>query len=163
MDGAGVKHNKEIHLHLKKKHHAKFLKKEGFHLSHADLSNTEYPDKVILSNVNPSFHRRYRHALKHKKGFKIQKGDYEKIGSGTPPEAVVEEIKEIIPKKKRQYKKKPKDTEFITGEGVSASKKYIHMPNGQLLKGVQIEYGGGYELPLSTDVHTFSTKKRITK
>jgi hypothetical protein len=162
MDGEGVKHNKEIHLHLKKKHHAKFLKKEGFYLSHADLSNTEYPDKVILSNVSPSFHRRYRHAIKHKKGLKLQKGDYEKIGAGTPPEAVVEEIKEI-PKKKRQYKKKTKDTENIIGEGVSSSKKYLHMPHGQLLKGVQIEYGGGYELPLSTDVHTFSTKKRIKK
>lgn len=162
MDGEGVKHNKEIHLYLKKKHHAKFLKKEGFHLSHADLSNTEYPDKVILSNVHPTFHRRYRHAIRHKKGLKLQKGDYEKIGAGTPPEAVVEEVKEL-PKKKRQYKKKTKDTENIIGEGVSKSKKYLHMPHGQLLKGVQLETGTGYELPLSTDIHTFSTKKRIKK
>ena len=37
----------------------------------------------------------------------------------------------------------------------------MHIPNGQLLKGVQIETGKGYSIPLSTDIHTFSTRKRI--
>ena len=161
MDGEGIKHNKEIHLHLKKKHHAKFLKKEGFHLSHADLSNTEYPDKVILNNVHPSFHRRYRHAIRHNKGLKVQKGDYEKIGTGIQPQA--EEIIEDKPKKKRHHKIKIKATEETIGEGVSSSKQYLHLPHGQLLKGVQLETGKGYALPLSTDVHSFATKKRIKK
>jgi hypothetical protein len=37
----------------------------------------------------------------------------------------------------------------------------MHIPNGQLLKGVQIETGRGYSIQLSTDIHTFSTRKLI--
>ena len=43
----------------------------------------------------------------------------------------------------------------------SSLPKYLHVPNGQMLKGVQLQSGKGYEIPHSSDVHTFSTKKRI--
>jgi hypothetical protein len=43
----------------------------------------------------------------------------------------------------------------------SSNVKYLHLPHGELLRGIQIQSGSGYDLPNSTDVHTFSTKKRI--
>ena len=45
----------------------------------------------------------------------------------------------------------------------SSNAKFLHIPNGQMLRGVQIQQqlGGGYQIPHSTDIHTFSTKKRI--
>jgi len=45
----------------------------------------------------------------------------------------------------------------------SSSAKFLHIPNGQMLRGVQIQHqsGGGYQIPHSSDVFTFSTKKRI--
>ena len=60
-------------------------------------------------------------------------------------------IKEVI-KKVKKPKPESKDN--------NNSVKHLHIPNGQLLKGIQIE-GSGYSIPLSTDIHTFSTRKRI--
>ena len=160
MDGQGkVKHSKEIHLHLKKQHYDKFLKKQGFTLNNEDLSNTEYPNKISLTNIHPSFHKRFRSAIRHKKSMRFQKKDYEHLGSGIKKEDFIKEepnIKETIKKSK-----KPKKN-IEHKESKSSSQGHLHIPNGQLLKGVQIE-GTGYELPLSTDIHTFATKKRIKK
>ena len=57
----------------------------------------------------------------------------------------------------------PSKKKFITKEEVrhSSNVKYLHIPNSQLLRGLQLQSGSGYNLPHSTDVHTFSTKKRI--
>ena len=63
---------------------------------------------------------------------------------------VKKNIKEIIKKVK-----KPKEHKE------SSAPPHMHIPNGQLLRGVQIETGRGYSIPLSTDIHTFSTRKRI--
>jgi len=51
----------------------------------------------------------------------------------------------------------------ITKEDIkhSSNAKFLHVPNGQMLRGVQLQSGSGYQLPHSTDIHTFSTKKRI--
>ena len=148
-EGEGVKYKHSISFSLKKNHHKKFLKHEGFNLSHEDLKNTEYPDKVTLNNVHPSFHKRYRHATKHDKGLKISKKDYEEhFGLG---------IKE---EKKEHHKKNHKVQKEHSNYTVT---KNLHIPNGQLLKGVQIETGQGYQLPLSSDVHTMATKIRIKK
>ena len=43
----------------------------------------------------------------------------------------------------------------------SSVPKFVHIPNGQLLRGLQLQSGSGYNLPHSIDIHTFSTKKRI--
>lgn len=43
----------------------------------------------------------------------------------------------------------------------SSSAKYLHLPNSQMLRGVQLQSGSGYQLPHSTDIHTFATRKRI--
>ncbi len=43
----------------------------------------------------------------------------------------------------------------------SSNAKYLHIPNGQMLRGVQLQSGGGYQIPHSSDVFTFATKKRI--
>jgi len=43
----------------------------------------------------------------------------------------------------------------------SSNAKFLHVPNGQMLRGVQLQSGGGYNLPHSTDIHTFATRKRI--
>jgi len=43
----------------------------------------------------------------------------------------------------------------------SSSAKYLHVPNGQMLRGVQLQSGSGYQIPHSTDIHTFATRKRI--
>ena len=160
MDGAGkTKFNKDINLHLKKQHYDKFLKKQGFTISHEDLSNTEYPNKVNLNNVHPNFHKRYRHAIRHKKNMRIQKSDYAHFGQGIKEE----ESKEKKPKATR--KKKTVSVDNI--EHHSSSKpKFLHIPNSQMLKGVQLQQSGQgnkdtYELPLSSDVHSFATKKRI--
>jgi hypothetical protein len=156
MDGQGkTKFSKDINLHLKKQHHQKFLRKQGFTVSHEDLTNTEYPDKIHLSNVHPTFHKRYRHAIRHKKNMRIQKSDYEHLGQGLKEE----EPNLEQPKKTRHKKSVPKET---VGHS-SSNPKYLHIPNGQMLQGVQLHSGKGYELPLSTDIHSFATKKRIQK
>jgi hypothetical protein len=62
--------------------------------------------------------------------------------------------KNIIEKIKKA--KKPKENSKS-----SSAPPHMHIPNGQLLRGVQIETGRGYSIPLSTDIHTFSTRKRI--
>ena len=51
----------------------------------------------------------------------------------------------------------------ITQEDIkhSSNAKYLHLPNGQMLRGVQLQSGGGYQIPHSTDIHTFATRKRI--
>jgi hypothetical protein len=155
MNGEGkTKFSKDINLHLKKQHHQKFLRKQGFTVSHEDLTNTEHPDKVYLSNVHPTFHKRYRHAIRHKKNMRIQKADYAHFGQGLKEEEPLVEQ----PKKTRQKKTVPKDT---VAHSSSSKPKYLHLPNSQMLAGVQLQSGTGYELPLSTDVHTFSTRKRI--
>ena len=66
-------------------------------------------------------------------------------------------------KKKNQKKTRKKKTVSIDNiEHHSSSKpKFLHIPNGQMLSGIQLQSGSGYELPLSADIHTFSTKKRI--
>ena len=55
--------------------------------------------------------------------------------------------------------------QLVTKEEVkhssSSNVKFLHIPNGQLLRGLQLQSGSGYSLPHSIDVHTFSTKKRI--
>ena len=55
----------------------------------------------------------------------------------------------------------PSKKKVITKEEVkhSSSPKFLHIPNGKLLRGLQLQSGSGYNLPNSTDVHTFSTKK----
>ena len=57
----------------------------------------------------------------------------------------------------------PSKKNVITKEEVkhSSNVKFLHVPNGQLLRGLQLQSGSGYSLPHSIDVHTFSTKKRI--
>ena len=57
----------------------------------------------------------------------------------------------------------PSKKKVFTKEEVkhSSSPKFLHIPNGQLLRGLQLQSGSGYDLPNTTDVHTFSTKKRI--
>ena len=51
----------------------------------------------------------------------------------------------------------------ITKEDIknSSNAKFLHVPNGQMLRGVQLQSGSGYQLPHSTDIHTFATRKRI--
>ena len=67
---------------------------------------------------------------------------------------VKKNIKEII--KKAKNPKEHKETSKS-----SSAPPHLHIPNGQLLRGVQLETGRGYSIPLSTDIHTFSTRKRI--
>ena len=57
----------------------------------------------------------------------------------------------------------PSKNKVISKEEVkhSSSPKFLHIPNGQLLRGLQLQSGSGYNLPNLTYVHTFSTKKRI--
>jgi hypothetical protein len=57
----------------------------------------------------------------------------------------------------------PSKKKVITKEEVkhSSNVKFLHIPNGQLLRGLQLQSGSGYDLPNTSDVHTFSTKKRI--
>ena len=57
-----------------------------------------------------------------------------------------------MPSKKKVSKEKVKH---------SSNVNYLHLPHGELLRGIQLQSGSGYDLPNSTDVHTFSTKKRI--
>ena len=57
----------------------------------------------------------------------------------------------------------PNKKKVITKEEVkhSSNVKYLHLPHGELLRGIQLQSGSGYSLPHTTDLHAFSTKKRI--
>jgi len=157
-DGGKYKH--EVTFNLKHGHYSKFLKKQGFELSPEDLANENDDNKVSIS-VHPNFHKRYRHALRHKKSLRIMKTDYDKhfIGSGEKKE----NIKLLIGDKK---KKKTIPTDVILQskkEAVKASLQpdNILLPHGQLLRGVHVQGKGEYQVPLKTDHHTFATKQRI--
>ena len=69
--------------------------------------------------------------------------------------------------KKPKATRKKKTVSVDNIEHHSSSKpKFLHIPNSQMLKGVQLQQSGQgnkdtYELPLSSDVHSFATKKRI--
>jgi hypothetical protein len=62
-------------------------------------------------------------------------------------------------------KKQPVTKKETTIHQSPSNAKFLHVPNGQMLRGVQIQQqsGGGYQIPHSSDVFTFSTKKRIKK
>lgn len=64
-------------------------------------------------------------------------------------------------KVKKNIKEKIKKAKKPKEHKESSAPPHLHIPNGQLLRGVQLENGRGYSIPLSTDIHTFSTRKRI--
>ena len=55
--------------------------------------------------------------------------------------------------------------QLVTKEEVkhssSSNVKFLHIPHGQMLRGIQLQSGSGYNLPHTTYIHTFSTKKSI--
>ena len=44
---------------------------------------------------------------------------------------------------------------------VSNQPNHLLIPNGQLLRGVPVQVGGEYKVPVLTDHKTFATKRRI--
>ena len=144
----GGKYN-ELSLNLKPSHYRKFMKKDGFSMSHEDLANPE--GIKVNMKTHASFHKRYRHAIKHKKNLRILKSDYENHLTG---EGIKKDKKESI-----ELPIKPKK------ENVKASLQADHLliPNGTLLRGVPVQGRGEYKVPLATDVHSFAIRKRTKK
>jgi len=168
LEETGGKYKHELTFNLKPHHYKKFLKKQGFELSPKDLENDEADNKVSMK-VHPNFHRRFRHALRHKKHLRIMKTDYEKhfMGAGEKGDEKTE-----IKKTKRHHHKTTTDSLATIHKEVMATKPeltktpdHLLIPHGQLLRGVPIynSKGGDIKVPLSTDVYTFATRHRIKK
>jgi hypothetical protein len=70
-------------------------------------------------------------------------------------------VVEKKPRKKRVKRAadKPIEKKEVLGKP-STSPDHLLLPHGQLLRGVPVSGKGEYKLPLSTDVHTFATRKR---
>ena len=158
MDGGNIDRELKFHLHPKK--YSKFIKNHGFQLSATDLAN-ETPNGIeVHIKANSKFHKRYRHALKHKKNMRILKPDYENNFTF---------IKKVLPEKILPDKivldgsglKKSKITENI--KKASLQPDHLLIPNGTLLRGVPVQGRGEYKVPLATDVHSFAIRKRTKK
>ena len=148
MEEGGGKYH-EVSFNLKPTHYRKFMKKDGFQLSPDDLGNPEGIKVSMKTHAN--FHKRYRHAIKHKKNLRILKSDYENHLTG-----------EGIKKEKKESIELPMKTKK---ESVKASLQPDHLliPNGTLLRGVAVQGKGEYKVPLATDVHSFAIRKRTKK
>ena len=146
----GGKYN-ELSLNLKPSHYRKFMKKDGFQLTPDDLANDSPERNKVSMKTHGSFHKRYRHAIKHKKNLRILKSDYEDNLTG-----------EGIKKEKKESIELPMKTKK---DNVKASLQPDHLliPNGTLLRGVPVQGRGEYKVPLATDVHSFAIRKRTKK
>lgn len=187
--------NKELILYLQKKHHDKLLSHQPFLLSHANLISTENPHKVELqvsSKVHSRYRKaiREKKGLKFlKSDFSGGSINLKNIGNQiiNTAKSARNIIKKYIPKDAVKLgltagltalspETAPLNaiasntaTNLLYGGNnkltSKSTQKFLHMPNGTLLKGIPLrnDIGGSYDIPLSNDVHTFSTRKRLNK
>jgi hypothetical protein len=74
---------------------------------------------------------------------------------------VLEKVVVEKPLRKKRVKRADKPIEKKEMQGKpSTSPDHLLLPHGELLRGVPVSGKGEYKLPLSTDVHTFATRKR---
>jgi len=73
------------------------------------------------------------------------------------------DLEKVVAKPLRKKRAKRSDKSMVKKEvqgKPSASPDHMLLPHGQLLRGVPVQGKGEYKLPLTTDVHTFATRKR---
>jgi hypothetical protein len=75
--------------------------------------------------------------------------DLEKVVAKPLRKKRTKKANETIVAKKTELQGKP-----------SLTSDHMLLPHGQLLRGVPVQGKGEYKLPLTTDVHTFATRKR---
>jgi len=76
------------------------------------------------------------------------------------------DLEKVVAKPLRKKRTKKANNESIVTKKTelqgkpSLTSDHMLLPYGQLLRGVPVQGKGEYKLPLTTDVHTFATRKR---
>jgi hypothetical protein len=152
---AAATHDETLTLNLPPKHYSKFVNKVGFQFNPADLENDSPDGTPVTIKPNATFHKRYQRALQQKKSLRISKPDYDKNftwheGSGIKKQPRIKMADSIV--------LATKPTKAITKPSLQPDNLLI--PNGQLLRGIPVQGKGEYQVPLTTDVHSFAIRKR---